>query len=72
MKKYAPWKITMNKSAMTRQPPSGPGFSKEEADKADSMSATLFTATDSSSEDYIKYVLHEKDGTVITQKTIYV
>ena len=64
-----PWSITMNKCRMIEKPPFGPGFSIDEAEKADSMSIT-FTDFKDLGEDYTVFALHDKDGKIIASKTI--
>ena len=64
-----PWSITIHKDRMTEKPPFGPGFSVNEAEKADSMSIT-FTDFKDLGEDYTVFDLHDKDGKVIATKTI--
>lgn len=73
MNSLPPWRITMNKKAMTTEPPLGPAFSIEEAQAADSMSITLQKLADTSSkhEYCVTYKLHDRDGKVLNTKEIY-
>lgn len=64
-----PWTITMDKTRMTTSPPMGPGFSLDEAERADSMSIT-FSAFNDPGEDYTIFTLYSKDGEVVATKTI--
>lgn len=72
MKFKSPWRITMNKKAMTLPTPQGPGFSEDEAQAADSMSIALFDSSNSEDQDYIKYTLYTKEGKIIKEKIINV
>ena len=73
MTSYPPWRITMNKKAMTVEPPVGPAFSIEEAQQADSMSVTLQKLGNTSDryEYCVIYKLHDKSGNVLKTKEIY-
>lgn len=64
-----PWTITIDKTRMLEKPPFGPGFSIDEADKADSMSISFSDFKDPG-EDYTTFTLHSSKGEVIATKTI--
>jgi len=63
------WTITMDKTRMTTPPPLGPGFSIDEAEKADSMSIT-FSAFNDPGDDYSIFNLYTKDGELVASKKI--